>query len=303
MAVIDGRTVKWADWVDESTLGTTPDNPTMNAFWGELTDIEVTSGPEVDSYPVLSGASETDPLSSGKTVKTGETHQVKITVRANSLTWLPYALMAATTSTYATGKVEHPISIGVKADTDYCVLSGCVLIGAEFNIPDMKTANTLILTYLCKDKSDWGSTDYIGTGSHGSPSSSDPYTMSDLSSVLYDAADPDDADILLESLKFNISYDAEGVTDLSESAPSKIGDYAFMSRSIQVEMSMTMIAMGAHDDLLSATDHTLAFTLDSKTLTFSAIKWTNNPAVSLAPASKVGMSLSSDGEATRLAIA
>jgi hypothetical protein len=303
MTVIDGRIVMFADWVDESTLGTTPTNPTMNAFPGELVGIEITSGPEIDSYPVLQGASVTDPLCSGKTVKTGETHKVKITIRANGLTWLPYALMAATTSTYATGKVSHPISIGIKAGSEYCVLSGCVLMSAEFNIPDMKTANTLTLTYMCIDKSDWSSTDYIGTGSHGTPSSDDPYTMSDLSSVTYDSSAPSASNILLESLKFTISYDMEGVTDLSATAPSKIGDYAFMSRSMQLDMGMTMMAMSAHDDLLSASDHTFEFTLDSKAFTFSAIKWTNNPAVNMAAASKVGMTLTSDGEATRLAIA
>jgi len=303
MAIIDGRTVKFADWIDESTFGTTPTNPTMVAFPGELVNIEATSGPEIDSYPVLQGAAVTDPLSSGKTVKTGETHGIKITLRASALTWLPYALMAATTSTYAPGKVAHPISIGLKADSEYCVYSGCVLQEAVWEFADMKTANTLTLTYMCQDKGDWSATDYIGTGSHGTPSSDDPYTMSSLSSVTYDGSAPSASNILLESLKFTISYDMEGVTDLSASAPSKIGDYAFMSRSLQLDMGMTMMAMSAHDGLLAATDHTLVFTLDSKTFTFSAIKWTNNPAVNLAAASKVGMTLTSDGEATRLAIA
>lgn len=303
MAIIDGRTIKWAEYVDEVSMGTTPSNPTMSAFPGELVGIEITSGPEIDSYPVLQGASVTDPLSCGKTVKTGETHAVKITVRCNSLAWLPYVLMATNTTTYAVGNTPHYVSIGIKADDQYCVFSGCLLHTAEFNFPDMKSSCTLVLTYICKDKTDWSSSSYIGTGSHATASTDDPYTMSDLSSVLYDSSAPSVSDILLESLKFTISYDYEPVTDLSESAPSKIGDYAFFSRSMQLEMSMTMMAMSAHDDLLSASDHTFEFTLDSKAFTFSAIKWTNNPAVNMAAASKVGMTLTSDGEATRLAIA
>jgi hypothetical protein len=302
MAVIDGRTVKWAEFVDEETMGTTPTNPEMQAFPGELIDIDIQSGAEFDSYKILKGASDTDPLSCGKSVKTGETHQVTITVKVSALTWLPYALLAANTTTYAPGIVPHYVSIGIKSGNDYCVLKGSILESAVFDIPDMKTSGTLTLIYICQDRSDWSGTDYIGTGSHATAPSDDAYTMGDLSSVLYDSSAPSAADVLIESVKFSIENDIEPVTDLSETAPSKIGDYAFLSRSIQLDISMTMMAMGAHDDLLGSSDHTFAFTLDSKTLTFSAIKWTNAPSVKAGPATKVGMSLTSDGEATRLAI-
>jgi hypothetical protein len=303
MAVIDGRTVKWADWVDETTFGTTPTNPTMSAFPGEVINIEPTSGPEVESYKVLKGATETDPLSCGKTVKTGETHGIKITIKASALTWLPYALMASDTTTYAPGKVEHPISIGLVSDDEFCVYKGCVLQEAIWDFPDMRSANTLTLTYMCQDKGDWSATDYIGTGSHGSAPTDDPYTLADLTSFQYDSAAPSTANLIIESFKMTLSYDMEGVTDLSETAPSKIGEFSFNSRSIQVETSATAMAMGAHDDLITGDDHTISFTCDTKVFTFSALKWTNNPTVGMGPASRVGMTFTSDGEATRLAIA
>jgi len=303
MTVIDGRTVKFADWVDESSFGTTPTNPTMSAFPGELINIEPTSGPEVDSYKVLQGASVTDPLSCGKTVKTGETHGIKITIKASALTWLPYALMATNTTTYATGKVEHPISIGLVSDSEYCVYSGCVLQEAVWDFPDMKTANTLTLTYMCQDKSDWSGTDYIGTGSHATAPTDTPYTLADLTSFQYDSAAPSSSNLIIESFKMTLSYDMEGVTDLSESAPSKIAEFSFNSRSIQVDTSATAMAMGAHDDLIAGDDHTIDFTCDTKNFTFSALKWTNNPTVGMGPAARVGMSFTSDGDATRLAIA
>lgn len=303
MAVIDGRTPKWAEFVDESSFGTTPTNPTMVAFPGDLINIEATSGPEVESYNYLKGATDTDPLSSGKTEKTGETHVIKITVKASALTWLPYALMAANTTTYAAGKVEHPISIGLVADDEYCVYKGCVLQEAVWDFPDMRSANTLTLSYMCQDKSDWSGTDYVGTGSHASAPSADPYTLEDLTSFEYDGAAPSSADLIVESFKMTLSYDMEGVTDLSETAPSKIGAFSFNSRSIVVETSATATAMGAHDDLITGDDHTISFTCDTKVFTFSALKWTNNPTVGMGPASRVGMTFTSDGEATRIAIA
>lgn len=303
MVVIDGRTAKWVEYVDESTMGETPTNPTMVAFPGEFMEAEIKSAPEVDSYKILKGPTDTDPLSCGKTVKTGETHEITITLRASALTWLPYALMGTTTSTYAPGKVSHPISIGLMAGDEYCVMSGCVLKSVSFDIPDMKTANTLTLTYMCKDKSDWSGTDYIGTGSHATAPTATPYKMDDLSSVLYDSSAPSASNILIESLKFAIDYNVEGVTDLAETAPSKIGEYAFLGRSIKLDLSITMMGMSVHDDVVSASDHTYEFTLDTKAFTFSSIKWTNAPSTGLKPGSKVGMSLTSDGEATRLAIA
>ena len=302
--VVDGRTVKWAEYIDEATLGVTPTNPDMNAFPGEFIDAELMSGPETDTYNILKGASDTDPMSSGKTVVTGEIHGIKVTIKPNSLAWLPYILLGATTTTYATGKVHHPISIGLKADDEYCVYSGCVPVSAEWNFADPKKACTLVITYMCVDKTDWSSTDYIGTGSHGTPSGSDPYTLSDLTSFQYDGTDPATANIIIESFKMLVTNDGmDTVTDLSATAPSKIGDFSYEDRSINVDISVTAMKMGAHTDLITGADHTISFTCDSKAFTFSQLKWTNKPSVGLAAAKKVGMTYTSAGKHTRLAIA
>lgn len=303
MALIDGRTVRWAEYIDEVTLGTTPTNPAMTAFPGEITDIDIQSGPEMESYKVLKGATDTDPLSCGKSVKTGETHQVTITLKVSGLTWLPYVLLGTTTTTYAPGKVSHPVSIGMIAGSEFCVLKGCVLQSAVLEFPDTKTAGTLTLTYMCITKSVWSATDYKGTGSHATAPTASPYTMASITNFEYDDATPTAANIMLESFKASIENDIEPVYDLSATAASKIGDFSYMSRSIQVELGMSMIGLGAHDDILDGDDHKVEFTLGTKAFTFSKLYWTNAPSVKLSPASKVGMTLTSDGEATRIAIA
>ncbi|WP_094226917.1 hypothetical protein [Methanolobus psychrotolerans] len=303
MAVIDGRTVRWAEYIGEETLGTTPTNPTMLAFPGDLVGIDVQSGPEMESYKILKGATDTDPLSCGESVKTGETHQVTITLKVSGVTWLPYILLGATTSAYAPGIVSHPISIGLVAGTEYCVLEGCGWKSAVLDFPDTRTAATLTLTFMCIGKTDWSETDYKGTGSHASAPTAAPYTMSSITLFEYDDVSPDTSDVYLESLKISIENDIEPVYDLSSEAASKIGDWSFLSRSMQVDMGMSMIGMGVHDDILDGDAHKIDFTLGTKAFTFSNLYWTNAPSVNLSPASKVGMTLTSDGEATRIAIA
>lgn len=302
MALIDGRTVRYAEYVVESVLGTTPSNPTMIAYPGEITDIDVQSGPEMESYKYLRGATDTDPLSCGKSVKTGETHKVTITLKVSGLSWLPFVLLGATTSTYAPGTTAHPVSIGLVAGSEYCVLRGGVLESAVLEFKDNKTSGVLTLTYTGVEKSDWSTTDYIGTGSHSTVPTDAIYTMASITGFMYDGVAPSASDIYLESLKISITNNIEPVFDLSASAASKIGDFAFMSRSMVLEMGMSMIGMGVHDDLLDGTDHQIDFTLGSKDFTFSGLYWINAPSVKLGPAAKVGMTLTSDGESTRIAI-
>lgn len=303
MALIDGRTVKWTEYIPETTLGTTPTNPTMVAFPGEITGISVESGAEFESYNILKGATDTDPLSSGQTTKTGEMHKITITLKVSGITWLPFVLMGATNTTYAPGKVAHPVSIGLIAGAEFCLLKGCVPASAVLDFPDTKTAGTLTLTYMCIEKTAWSATDYKGTGTHAAAASAAAYTMASITNFLYDDATPATAKINLESLKISFENTIEPVFDLSVVAASKIGDYAYLSRSIVVEMGMSMIEMAAHDSLLAAAAHTVKFSLGSKAFTFSGVKWTNAPSVDLGPAAKVGMTLTSDGGATRIAIA
>lgn len=303
MAVIDGRTVRYAEYVVESVLGTTPDNPTMIAYPGEITDIDVQSGPEMESYKYLKGATDTDPLSCGKSVKTGETHKVTITLKVSGLSWLPFVLLGETTSTYAPGTTAHPVSIGLVAGSEFCLLKGCVPESAVLEFKDSKTPGVLTLTYMCIEKSAWSATDYIGTGSHAAVPTDAIYTMASITNFMYDNVAPSASDIYLESLKISITNSIEPVFDLSATASSKIADFSFLSRSIQLELGMSMIGMGVHDDILDGTDHQINFTLGSKDFTFTGLYWTNAPSMKLGPAAKVGMTLTSDGESTRIAIA
>ncbi|AKB37355.1 hypothetical protein MSSAC_2765 [Methanosarcina siciliae C2J] len=300
--VLDSRSVRWAEFVPETTLGTTPSNPTMQAFPGDLVNFKIGGQAELEEYPYLKGPTDTDPLSSGKAIKTGESHSVSVTLKASALTLLPYVLCAATPSTYNPGTTILPVSIGAKIGSEYCLISGAVLQSWTLDFKDQKSTAELTLEFLGVDRTDWD-TDYIGSGSHAAAPSSAPYTMSSLSSVLYDAADPGDADITLESLKLGISNQINPVIDLTKAYPSKIGNWAYGLRDISLEMGSSCSGVSVQDDVFGGAAHTVAFTLGGKTFTVSNVVWTNAPDVEGGPENLIGMSLSCAPKAARLAIA
>jgi hypothetical protein len=275
----------------------------MVAFPGDLIDVEVQSSPEMESFSYLKGAADSDPLSSGKSSKTGEVHKVIITIKPSGVTWVPYALAAATTTTYAPGSTALPKSIGLISGSEYCLVKGCILESAVLDFKDTKSTAVLTLTYLGMTKTAWSATDYKGTGSHASAPTAAPYTMASITNFTYDGSAPSAADIYMESLKLSITNDMAPVFDLSSALASKIADYSFNSRSLGLDIGISLIDMGIQDGVLAGTDHTIAFTLGTKTFTFTKIYWTNAPSAKLSPATKVGMTLTNEGKSARISIA
>ncbi|MFZ2499532.1 hypothetical protein [Methanosarcina sp.] len=302
MSVLDSRSIRWMEYIPETTLGTTPTNPTMLAFPGDLVDFTIGGQAEFEEYSCLKGPVDTDPLSNGKATKTGESHKVSVTIKPSGLGMLPYVLCAATNATYVPGITMLPVSIGAKIGTEYCVVSGCVLEKLSLDFKDKKSAAEMTLDFVGIDRTDWGA-DYKGTGAHATAPSSAPYTMSSLSNVLYDAAAPSAADITLDSLKLDISNKIDPVTDISVVAPSKIGSWSYGLREIALDMGATCMGVGVQDDVFGGAAHTFAVTLGGKTFTLSNVVWTNAPDVKGGPENLIGMSLSCSPQAARLAIA
>ena len=301
--MIDSKVLKWIEYVDESTMGTTPTDPTMVAFPGEIIDFSPSSVAEFDEYPILKGASDSDPLSSGKAVKSGETHDMSVTIKPSAMSMLPYALLGATSTTFAPGTTPHYVSLGMIVGSKYAVMSGCPIKSITTEFPDKKTAAIQTIEFLGAERVDWGATDFIGTGSHGTAPGTSPFTMADLSNVLYDGSAPSASNIMIDSLKFTIDNAVEPVIDLASSFASKVGDYQYGQRGIDLELGVSLLDVDVLDDVLGGAAHTFAFTLDGKTYTFSDVKWVNQPDTKMSPADALGMSLQSSSGATRLAIA
>ena len=304
MAVLDGTVIKFAEFVDEATMGTTPTNPTMKSFFGQFISGTISSAPNIDKFNVMKSASSTDPLSSGKAWKVGESHKITIKVKPTSIGWMPYALHAASTTTYAAGKVPHYISIGMVIGDKFCVAKGCVMESASCDFNDMKKSAELTLEFICADVTDWSSIDYIGLGAHAAEVTTTPYNLvEDVTYVLYDGVALSSSDLIFESLKFGAGAKVEAVQDLSSSLESKIAAYALSERSLPLEVKITAMSATVQNDLRDADTHTFAFTLGGKKITISSVVWSNSPAFELDPVKRVGMSLSADAQSARIAIA
>ncbi|WP_269849558.1 hypothetical protein [Methanosarcina horonobensis] len=224
---IDQRKVKWIEYVDEATLGTTPNNPTMKAFPGELIDFEIDGGAEFDTYKIMKGPTDSDPLSCGVTRKTVEKeHTVKVTLKVTGMDLIPYVVMGSTTSTYTPGTTPHPVSIGAMIGTEFCVVKGCILTNHEVNFKDRKSVGELTLEFMGMERTDWGS-DYIGTSSHASAVSEAPMQLGDVTSILYDTAAMSAIGGIVDSLKFGVKNNIEAVRDGSASWASKISSWNY----------------------------------------------------------------------------
>lgn len=302
MSVLDSRSVRWAEFVPETSFGTTPTNPAMNPFPGDLVDFTIGGQAEFEEYPCLKGPADTDPLSSGKATKTGESHKVSVTLKPSGLGLLPYVLCASSALSYTPGITILPMSIGAKIGSEYTVVKGCVLEKLTLDFKDQKSAAEMTLDFVGVDRSDW-STDYIGSGSHASAPTSAPYTMSNISDVLYDGSSPDAADIILESLKLEISNKIDPIPDVNSSFASKTSGWSYGLREITLDMGATCMGVSVQDDIFSGSAHTLSFALGGKTFTLSNVIWTNAPDVKGGPENLISMSLSCSPQAARLAIA
>lgn len=299
----DGRKTKWIEYVDELILGNTPNDPTMQAFPGELIDFEFGGGVAFESYKILKGPADPDPLSCGVTRKIIENeHTVKVTLKITDMSLIPYIIMGATSTTYTPGITQHPISIGMRVGAKYCMMSGCVLTNHEVNFKDRKSAGELTLEFMGVERTYWGP-DYIGEGSHASPVSSTPLTLTDVTDVLYDGLAVNLFDLIMDSFKFGIKNNVESAKDGSAVWASKIVDWNYTGREISVDLGCSLIDMTMVDQVLAgANDHTLAFTVNGKTYTISSIAWTNAPSAKISPAEVIGMNLQNDAEAARLVV-
>ncbi len=302
---VDGRKGKWIEYVDETVFGITPANPIMKAFPGELIDFEIDGGAEFETYKILKGPTDADPLSCGITRKTGEkAHTVKISLKVTAMDLIPYVIMGATTTTLTPGTTPHPVSIGCIIGTEYCVVSGCVLTNHEVNFKDRKSVGELTLEFQGVERTIWAwASDYIGTGSHASAEFTVPFQLEDVTDLLYDDLPVNLFGLIIDSFKFGIKNNVEPVLDGSVLWMSKISSWNYTGREITVDLGCTLTEMAMVDQVLAGDNvHALEFTIVGNTFIVSSIAWTNAPSVKAAPAELIGMNLTNEPTAARLEV-
>ncbi|AKB35624.1 hypothetical protein MSSAC_1034 [Methanosarcina siciliae C2J] len=303
--VIDGRSVIYAEYVPESTLGTTPGAPVFRSFPGDLTKIVISSGAEFDEFEVLRPSSDVDRLNCGVAVKTVEKmHQVKVYCKPSSLGLLGYAICAANTASYtAPGTSVWPCTIGVRVGSKYTTIKGCVLQSAKYEFKDMKKTADLVLTFYGVSRTDWSTTDYAASGSHSTAPTAAPYTMSNLSNMQYDSGGPEEKGIIIDSLIFGFENTIDPILSTSGLVDSKIVGWKYRAASIPLKLGVSLTDTTIQDSVTAGNAHTVAFTLGGKTFTFSGIKWTNGVDLDAEAGAGIGLELEAAGKSVRAVFA
>lgn len=302
--VLDGRTIVFVEYVPESNLGTMPVNPTMRAFYGDITKISLSSGAEYDEYEILNPPNRTDRLCCGVAVKTVEKpHNVEIRMKPHTLGLLGYALCAADTVAYTgPGTSIHPISICIRVGKKYSVVSGCVLKSINFDFKDPKNVCECVLKFQGVSRTSWTTSDYIGSGSHAIPSTAAPLQLDSISDVLYDGVSAEAKGFIFESLQFGVENQIEPVISTSSGFESKIVAWKYGPMSLPLTVGATLTDPSTQDSILAVNVHTFSFKLYNKTFNFSSVKWGSPGDLSSSPGSTIAMELEAISKAVRLVI-
>lgn len=286
--VLDASAIKAIEFVDEGTFGSFPTNPTMVGFGGYVTNSTIKETVVTEKIPYLLDASGTNQLQATKTVKASEAFEVEVDIHPTDWSILPRALMAASSTTYAIGDTAYPISFGERVGDEYQTITGGQISKYECTIEKDKTIVEKI-TAPCIAANGFTTT-YIGTGAHAAAPTGTALKYGDLTSVTYDSSGVSNENAFLDSVKWGIDYSLSPISDLSSTANSNIGAWAASPRNIDLECEFTPEAMDLATDLLSGTAHTLAYTVGTKTFTFSNIIWEGDWTQNLAKDDVLGMS-------------
>jgi hypothetical protein len=303
--IIDGRTIIYAEYVPENSLGTTPAAPVMRSFPGDLTKITISSGAEFDEFEVLRSPGESDRLSCGIAIKTVEKmHMVKIYCKPSTLGLLAYAICAADTAAYtAPGTSVWPCTIGVRVGSKYTAIRGCVLQEIKYEFSDIKKTANAVLTFYGIERTGWSTTDYAASGTHSTAPAAAPYTLSSLSNVLYDNGSPTEKGIIIDSLNFGFKNNISPVLSMSGLVGSKIVGWSYGAMELPLKLGVSLTDPSVQDSVLAGNDHTFAFTLGGKSFIFSALKWTNSADINADAGEAVGIELDAATRAGRVVFA
>jgi hypothetical protein len=288
----DGSTKKVVEFVEESSFGTIPADPTFENFGAYINNASVKKTMVPVKIPYLKDDSEADRLQSTKTQKVSEAFASTITMNPTDWSILPYILCAPDSTTYEIGDNIFDLGLGIIVDDQYELLGGGCWNKYECTIASESVAEATLEGMYAKSTGISG-TDYVtGTGTHASTPSGDAIKFGDLSSVQYDSADTTTNGITIDSITFGVEYSTNPVKDVGSSLESNTAAWSFGQRNISLSLNMTLDDMTVAPDILDGAGHDFEFAVGGKTLAFSNIFWEGDWDEALDPDDLIAMPLS-----------
>lgn len=254
------------EYVEEATFATMPTNPTM-LWMGLVKSFTPTVRSVVNDTRYMAAAGD-EALEAVLTTKTGQELEIAARILPQSLTfWATYALGAAD----GTADTLPSISIGHVIDNittpAYGVYSGCVVKSAKLTFARDEPA-TLDITWLAADFDGYSGSDYIGTGSHASASTSSPLVWSDLTALTWGGAA---LGPYVQELTISIDNQLKPVYDIGATTSTGIITILPTKRDIKVSLTLDFDDVDFYNSVGSLTKQDLVATISGTTYTIAGV--------------------------------
>ncbi|RLG22212.1 hypothetical protein DRN72_02555, partial [Methanosarcinales archaeon] len=158
------------EYVDETTFGVFPTEPVMQWF-GLVERFTPTIRTQTGDIRYLRASGE-EALESLTIEKTGQEIELAMSIKPNDLTWWATHVLGSASGTdddLPSISIGHIVDVG---GTDHFgKYAGCVVKSATLTFREGEVA-TLDVTMIGADYAGYTTSDYVGAGSHASPSTS-----------------------------------------------------------------------------------------------------------------------------------
>lgn len=288
---LDTRACRWCEYVDESTTGTFPTNPTMIGFPGIITEFEPTFDPVLDDYKALNGPTCTTPREHGRSDKVAEDLSFGVSFKPTAPTLIPYVLMGSTTTTYAIGTTPHYVSIGMYIGSDYATMNGCLLEELQYKFSARTKDAEATAKFNPLNFSGWGATDYKGTGTHAAAVTDAPYNFGSISSITIESGTFEASNMILNSLAFGFKNDIEAIENVGGAFSSKNSIHSIGDLEKTLELGVTFLDAEVYDVLRAGTAFDVGFTLGGKAFAYTDVEFDKLGSAKVTPADTLGATL------------
>jgi len=260
------------EYLEETSYAT----PETDGSWNWLgigTSWSVDLGVESESITYLPEYNASNKLEKRMNVKHREMYEGEATYHPQDFDILPYFTGAdGGTSddppTIQFGEVNESVS-----PEEFRRMYGGMGEDFSLSVGEDETAE-VTSSFIFTDAEDWGTTDYVGAGSHASEDTTEPFKYDDLNTVTYGGTSLDEA---VESLELSVSQDVAVVRDPRSSNSTLIDALIPVDREITVSMDVTYTTFDMQSEVRSYTRQDLVFDLGGYSFTIEGVQFPESP--------------------------
>lgn len=274
------------EYIEETSFATAEADAAYNWF-GIVSSWDVTQGLETESVTYLPEEGATNKLEKRMNVAVSEMWEGSLTYNPQDFALLQYF----TGSDGGTSDTPATIQIGEVNENNgtYRRLLGAH--GEEITISlEEDSIAEADASFTMADGEDWGTSDYVGAGSHAAEDTTEPFSYDDLSNVQLGGAAITDA---IEGLEFTISNDLAVVKDPDAGVGSHITALIPTTREVTVDLTLTYDSMDMAQTVRNYSPQDLTFDIGGTSFTITGVQFPEFP-YELSPEDLVGDTVSSD---------